>query len=53
MLATYLTEPVELKVSTHVETIQFIIASVMTEAMVLGLLWWRKWNPSINWDRIR
>lgn len=25
----------------------------MTEAMVLGLAGWQKWNPSVDWDKDR
>lgn len=52
MPATCLTEPVDLKLGTHVQTIQFIVAPAMSNAMVLGLIWWRKWNHYINWDGV-
>lgn len=42
---TCLTKLVKLKSGTHVETITFIVAPRMTETMVLGLAWLKKWNP--------
>lgn len=48
--ATCLTEPVELKAGSHTETIRFIAAPGMKEAIVLGLAWLKKWNPSGKLD---
>lgn len=40
----------DLYIGAHVETIQFIMAQGMIEAMVLRLKWVKKWNPSIDWE---
>lgn len=50
MPATFLTEPVWLKAGTHIETVIFIVFPVMTEPMVLGLAWMKKWISSVSWD---
>lgn len=49
--ATCLTDPVLLKVGTQVETVRFIVVPRMTEPMVLRLVGWKKWNPSVSCDR--
>lgn len=49
--ATFLTEQVELKIGTHTKNICFFVVPGMTETMMLGLAWLKKWNPSIDWER--
>lgn len=37
--ATHLTKPVKLELANHWEAIQFVIASKMTNAVIVGLSW--------------
>lgn len=52
LTASYLTEPVHLRLGDHKETIQFIEVSKMAEAMILGLSWLTKWSPVIHWGEM-
>lgn len=48
---TCLIEPISIKVGTCLDTILFIVVSGLTESMVLGLAWWKKWSLLIDWDK--
>lgn len=47
MPASYLTEPVSLRMESHTGTIEFVVAPKMAEAMILGLVWLPKWSPTV------
>lgn len=46
---SYLTE--HLRVGDHKETIQFVVALKMAEAIILELFWLAKWIPRILWGK--
>lgn len=46
---SYLTEPMHLRLGNHEETIRFMVATKMADAMILGLSWLSKWNPAVHW----
>ncbi|ETE57834.1 hypothetical protein L345_16448, partial [Ophiophagus hannah] len=48
--ATHLTKPVRLELADHWETIRFVMAPKMTDAVILGLSWLDKWGPTIWWQ---
>lgn len=50
---SYLTEPVSLRMGNHKETIQFMVAQKMAEAMILELTWLKKWSLTVCWGRDR
>ncbi|XP_039213407.1 uncharacterized protein LOC120314410 [Crotalus tigris] len=48
--ATHITEAIRLELGAHWETIQFVVAPAMSEAVILGLAWLDKWEPTIWWE---
>lgn len=48
---SYLTEPVHLRLGNYKETIQFVVAPKMAEAMILWLSWLSMWNPAVHWGK--
>lgn len=51
LAASYLTEPVHLRLGDHQETIWFMFAPNMAEEVILGLPWLAKWSPKIHWEK--
>lgn len=49
--AFYLTEPVQLKLGAHRDTIRFMVTPKMAEDMILGLAWLAKWGLQIYWAK--
>lgn len=45
---TFVTEPVEMRLGAHTETLSFIVVSGMERPLVLGLVWLLKWNSYVN-----
>lgn len=46
--ATFVTEPIEMRLGAHTETLSFIVVSGMERPLVLGLVWLPKWNSCMN-----
>lgn len=46
MSASYLTEPVSLRMESHKGTIEFVVTPEMAEVMILGY-WLLKWSPTV------
>lgn len=48
--ATLITEPLQLEMGWHWELIHFMLVPKMTKAVILGLAWLDKWDPTIWWE---
>lgn len=48
-LQHFVMELVELQIGNHWETLSFIVAPGMERPLLLGLVWFQKWNSSVNW----
>lgn len=49
--AMFVTEPLEMQMGAHSETLSFIVAPGMERPLVLGLAWLKRWNPQVDWRK--
>lgn len=49
--ATFVTEPVVMRMGAHIETLSFIVTLGMEGPLILGMAWLLKWKPYVNWKK--
>lgn len=49
--ATFVTEPVVMRMGAHTETLSFIVTPGMEGPLILGMAWLLKWKPYVNWRK--
>lgn len=50
-LAHFITDPVEMWMGNHRETLSFIMSLGLERPLLLGLAWLQKWSPYVNWQK--